>query len=81
MDATRFVMDYLRHGFAGLESMLDEGARRYQLTPDQLLDACDSLGVECVEGRGRRWVRLPVNLKAIWWSNRPHAGRFYGSAA
>jgi hypothetical protein len=82
MDATRFVLDHLRHGPRRLDAMCDTGWRERGLTREQVVSAASRVGVTC---RKRTmddvWFAfLPDNLSAIWWSNRPHAHSF-GHAA
>jgi hypothetical protein len=80
MDATRFVLDHLRHGPCSAEDLCRAGEAR-GLTRRQVVDAGERLGVRCRERLDGVWcASLPKNLAAIWWSDKPHAHRF-GSAA
>jgi hypothetical protein len=81
MDATRFVLDHLRHGPCPAEALCKAGEDR-GLSRAQVVGAASRLGVMCRERTmdGVWCASLPDNLAAIWWSDKPHAHRF-GSAA
>ena len=79
MDATRFVMDHLRHGPCPAEALCRAGEDR-GLTREQVVGAASRLGVRCRERTDGWFAFLPDNLAAIWWSDKPHAHRF-GNAA
>jgi hypothetical protein len=80
MDATRFVMDHLRHGPCSAEALCKAGEDR-GLTREHVVGAASRLGVRCRERLDGAWCAfLPDNLAAIWWSDKPHAHRF-GNAA
>jgi hypothetical protein len=79
MNATRFVMDYLRHGPCSAETLCSAGEAR-GLTREQVVSAASRLGVVCRERTGIWCAFLPDNLSAIWWSDKPHAQHF-GNAA
>lgn len=80
MDATRFVLDHLRHGPCPAEALC-EAAEGRGLTREQVAREAARLGVMCREHAGGIWYAfLPKNLSAIWWSDKPHAHRF-GNAA
>lgn len=78
MKATRFVMDYLRHGPTSLEDMCFEAWAAHRLTREQVSTAASSLGVRCRQADYGSWLAfLPYNLVAIWWAKgRTHAHRF-----
>ena len=82
MKATRFVLDALRFGPIPLDTLFADAADA-GLTESEVSQAAVRLNaMTCIRRRdGVRCMALHDNLAAIWWSNKPHAHRFYGNAA
>src|SRR5262245_19423479 len=79
MNATRFVMDYLRQGPEPLEEMCRVGWERHRYTKEQLAEAAGHLSVRCrrrVDDDTTWFAFLPDNLYlpsgASWAAQKSH---------
>jgi hypothetical protein len=79
--ATRFVMDYLRHGPEPLESLFLDAWAWARLTSEEIAEAGRRLGIVGKKLDGVSYVMRPHNLVAIWWAKPATAPRFIGTAS
>jgi hypothetical protein len=71
-EVNRFVIDYLRHGPAELETLYS-AAFKWMRVPRGMVDgAMMQYRVKRLKNAddGTRYVTLPDNLLAIWWARR-----------
>ena len=80
MNATRFVLDYLRDGSARLEDLYRDASLQFGFSREDVADAGIHLGILGKKLDGVPYVYRPHNLVAIWWSRRAPAHRFTGKA-
>ena len=81
-EVNRFVIDYLRHGPAEVETLYS-AAFKWGRAPRGMVDgAMMQFRVKRLKNAddGTRYVALPDNLVAIWWAKPAASPRFIGSA-
>jgi hypothetical protein len=80
MRATRFVLDYLRHGPCRLDDLLRDAWSQFALTREEIADAAGRLDILGEKRDGVIYAKMHDNLHAIWWARRAPAHRFTGTA-